>query len=187
MWESHSQRQVEGWELPGRQGVGLQWFKVDLNKGWQVCKGLFTDNLCYSYGLSTWHMVGHRVHLDLKLLARREVDQGEGGGSAGDFNWGAPGPGACFPKCAVLDMVFREQGGDGRLPSQAHSVVLVHWRWRKILRWASPELQQWWDFVAGWESPPGSCGGAPTGDRGSPRTPGYCDEVKKCVFTWNDE
>ena len=61
--------------------------------------------------------MGHRVHLDLKLLARGKVGQGEGGGRAGDGDWGAPGSGASLAKGAVLDVVLRVQRGDGCLPS----------------------------------------------------------------------
>ena len=88
-------------------------------------KRLITDDLRNSDGFSAWYVVGHRVHLDLKLLARGKVGQGEGGGGAGDGDWGAPGSGAGLAEGAVLDVVLRVQRGDGRLPSQAHSIVLV--------------------------------------------------------------
>ena len=61
--------------------------------------------------------MGHRVHLDLKLLARRKVGQSEGGGSAGDSDWCAPGSGAGLAEGAVLDVVLCVQRGDGCLPS----------------------------------------------------------------------
>ena len=91
----------------------------------KVERFVITDYLRNSDGFSAWHMVGHGVHLYLKLLARGEVGEGEGGGGAGDCNWGAPGSGACLAKGAVLDVVLRVQRGDGCLPAQAHSVVLV--------------------------------------------------------------
>ena len=69
-------------------------------------------------------MVGHRVHLDLKLLPGRKVSEGEGGGGARNSDWGAPRSWAGLAKGAVLDVVLRVQGGDGSLPSQAHSVIL---------------------------------------------------------------
>ena len=80
-------------------------------------KRLVTDYLRDSDGFSTWHVMGHRVHLDLKLLAGGKVGQGEGGGRAGDGDWGAPGSGAGLAKGAVLDVVLRVQRGDGCLPS----------------------------------------------------------------------
>ena len=91
----------------------------------KVERFVITDYLRNSDGFSAWHMVGHGVHLYLKLLARGEVGEGEGGGGAGDCDWGAPGSGACLAKGAVLDVVLRVQRGDGCLPAQAHSVVLV--------------------------------------------------------------
>ena len=91
----------------------------------KVERFVITDYLRNSDGFSAGHMVGHGVHLYLKLLARGEVGEGEGGGGAGDCDWGAPGSGACLAKGAVLDVVLRVQRGDGCLPSQAHSVVLV--------------------------------------------------------------
>ena len=48
-----------------------------------VRKRLITDYLRNSDGFSTWHVMGHRVHLDLKLLARRKVGQGGQGGQLG--------------------------------------------------------------------------------------------------------
>ena len=94
--------------------MGLQQFG-QIKDGMR--KRLITDYLRNSDGFSAWHVVGHRVDLDLELLARGKVSQGEGGGGTGDGDRGAPGSGAGLAEGAVLDVVFRVQRGDGCLPS----------------------------------------------------------------------
>ena len=64
------------------------------------------------------------LNLNLKLLSRREVGEGERGCSACHSNRSTPRTRAGFPERAVLDVVLRVQRGDRRLPSQAYSVVL---------------------------------------------------------------
>ena len=103
-----------GVRVAGETGCGSAI--VRSNQGWRG-KRLVTDYLRDSDGFSTWHVMGHRVHLDLKLLAGGKVGQGEGGGRAGDGDWGAPGSGAGLAEGAVLDVVLRVQRGDGCLPS----------------------------------------------------------------------
>ena len=64
------------------------------------------------------------MNLNLKLLARRQVGEGERGRSTCHSNRSTPRTRAGFPERAVLDVVLRVQRGDRRLPSQTYSVVL---------------------------------------------------------------